>query len=91
MQNRTPPQLDMTPEGMFREPLRPPLASRIGVIALMVAVFAGMVGAAALAFWFALALIPVAVVAAVVAWVAFRIQMWRSRRSGRLARGIHPR
>ena len=89
MQNKLPPELDMTPNGAFRAPPRPPLAARIGVIAVVIAVLAGAFAAAALAFWFALALIPVAVVAGVIAWVAFRIQVWRMRRSGSPQRSVY--
>jgi hypothetical protein len=87
-----PPQLDMTPDGRFRSPQRPPgmpLAARIGAWALLVAVGAGAIGVAALALWFALALIPVAVGAALVAWVAFRIQLWRVRRSHGFRRAVY--
>ena len=31
--------------------------------------------------WFALVLIPVAIVAALIAWLAFRYQLWRTGRS----------
>jgi hypothetical protein len=36
---------------------------------------------AALALWFALLLIPVAVAAVVIAWLAFRYQVWKAGRS----------
>ncbi len=57
-----------------------PLAERIGRAAIVVAVLAGLLGAAALALWFALALIPVVLAASAVAWVAYRVQLWRIRR-----------
>jgi len=88
MRNRPPPELDMNPDGSFRAPSRPPLALRIGAVALVVAVLTGALAAAVLVFWFALALIPVAIVAAVIAWVAFRIQLWRIRRSARGQRAV---
>ena len=56
---------------------KPPLAARIGRTAILVAVLAGLLCAAALALWFALALIPVVLAASAVAWVAYRIQLWR--------------
>ena len=56
------------------------LAARLGRTAIVVAVLAGLLGAAALALWFALALIPVVLAASAVAWVAYRIQLWRMRR-----------
>src|ERR1700712_5958186 len=57
-----------------------PLAARIGRTAIIVAVMAGLLCFAALALWFALALIPVILAASAVAWVAYRIQLWRMRR-----------
>jgi hypothetical protein len=56
-----------------------PLSAKIGRTAILVAVLAGLLCAAALALWFALALIPVVLAASAVAWVAYRIQIWRSR------------
>lgn len=84
MRDPYPPELelDMTPDGGFREPPRPPLGMRVAAIAVVAAVLAGTLAVALLALWFALALIPVALVAAAVAWIAFRIQLWRLRRSG---------
>ena len=79
----------MTLEGGFREPPRAPLATRIGRTALVVAVVAGLLAALLLALWFALALIPVAIIAGLVAWAAFRFQLWRMRRSARGARDIY--
>ena len=35
---------------------------------------------AALALWFALALIPVVIVSSAIAWIAYRFQLWRMRR-----------
>lgn len=57
-----------------------PLAARIGRMAIVIAVMAGLLCFAALALWFALALIPVVLAASAVAWVAYRIQLWRVRR-----------
>ncbi len=94
MENRKKLIIDMTKEGEFVdppetqyfrgafEPKRVPLAARIGRTAIVVAVLAGLLCAAALALWFALALIPVVIAASAVAWVAYRIQLWRMRRSG---------
>ncbi len=74
MDKRGPPQLEMTPDGRFRLPSHPSLTGRIGRTALLVAVVAGALSAALLALWFALALIPVAVCAALVAWIAFKLR-----------------
>ena len=83
--------LDMTPEGEFRTPpnlarpnlARPSLASRIAVGAIIVAVSAGLVATAALAFWVGVMLLPVALVAAGVAYLAVRFQLGRGRPPGR--------
>ena len=57
-----------------------PWTERIGRTAIVVAVLAALLGAAALALWFVLALIPVFLGASAVAWIAYRIQFWRMRR-----------
>lgn len=93
MENREKPIIDMTREGEFvngpqgspfgQPPFGPgklPLAARIGRTAIIVAVLAGLLLAAALALWFALALIPVVIIASLVAWIAYRVQLWRVRR-----------
>lgn len=68
----------MRPDGSFREPAKPPLAARIFFWAILVATIAGGIVVAALALWVALALIPLVLGAAVVAYLAFRFQLWRS-------------
>jgi hypothetical protein len=88
MMKQRPPLLDMTPEGQFRTPAQPPLAVRIGAVAILVAVLTGAVAAAALVFWFALALIPVAIIAGAVGYLALRFQLWRMRRGS--AAGFRP-
>ncbi len=86
--------LDMTPDGRFLPPPRPPrgapMTLKIGGIAAVVAVLAIGLGVAALALWFALILIPVALGAAAIAWLAFRLQIWRARGGlfGRHPRGV---
>ncbi len=92
MENRDKLIIDMTKEGEFVDPpqteyfrgafdgRRAPLAERIGRTAIIVAVLAGVLCIAALALWFALALVPVVIAASAVAWVAYRIQLWRMRR-----------
>ncbi len=81
----------MTADGGFRRPVRPSLPARIGVVAVIVAVLAGAIAAAGLVLWAALSLIPVAIAAAAVAWVAFRIQMWRVRRAAAGHRSVYRR
>jgi hypothetical protein len=73
--------LDMTPDGEFRQPAPPSLSERIFRTAVIVAIVAGGLALAALAFWFALLLIPVAVVAGLLAWAALRWRLWREQRS----------
>jgi len=89
MQDRDPRLIDMYPDGTFRPTGAPrgspfgasPLAVRVFRVALVVAVVAGLLAAAFLAFWFALALIPIALIAGLVAWASLRFQMWRARRN----------
>ena len=91
-----PPLLDMTPEGGFRTPPRPSVGLRLVVGATLLAVLAGVGAVMALALWLALALIPVAIVAAAVAYVAFRVRQWRAggaalfRRQGGVGRPPRP-
>lgn len=69
-------------DGTFRtppQPARPPLASRIFFWAVLVAVAAAALSIAAFALWIALIILPVALGAAVIAWLAFRFQVWRAR------------
>ncbi|HTR17872.1 MAG TPA: hypothetical protein VMI52_12680 [Acetobacteraceae bacterium] len=82
MTKRSPIELDMTPDGQFRSPPPPPRSglpwlARIGLGAAVVAALAGLVAGAALALWLVSILLPVAILAAVIAWLAFRIQLWR--------------
>lgn len=70
--------LDMNPDGSFRDPPRAPLASRIALGAIVIAVLAGGIALAALAFWLAIILIPLAIGAGAVAYLAFRFQLWRA-------------
>ncbi len=75
-----PPILDMTTQGEFREAPRPPrlpVSARILRVAIIVAVLTAMVAFAALALWLALILIPVALAAAAIGWLAWRYRVWR--------------
>ncbi|MGE0418496.1 MAG: hypothetical protein AB7O80_16970 [Acetobacteraceae bacterium] len=85
--NDRPPELDMTIEGDFRTPPKPPLLSRILFWAIVVAVIAGALTIAAFALWIALLILPVAIGAAIIAWAIYRYQIWRAggslRRDGR--------
>ena len=73
--------IDMTPEGEFVPPPRVPFTTRLLGIAVLVAVIAGAVALASLALWIALTLIPIALAAALVAYVVVRWQAWRAGRS----------
>ena len=91
MENPNKPIIDMTRDGEFVDAPRgfprppfgagtPPLSARIARTAVFIAVIAGLMCAAALALWFALALIPVVLAASAVAWIAYKIQVWRRQR-----------
>lgn len=71
-------EIDMGPDGSFREVGKPSLATRIFFWAVVVATVVGSIVVAALALWVALALIPLALGAAVIAYLAFRFQLWRA-------------
>lgn len=79
MSDRYPPDLDMLPDGSFRQPPRPPILTRIILWAAVIAVIAGGLAAAAFALWLALFLVPVALIAGIIAWLAFRVQIWRAQ------------
>jgi fatty acid desaturase len=79
MSDRRGPEIDLLPDGSYR-PRRAPVAARIFAWALVIAVVAAAFALAALALWFALILIPIIAVAGVIAWLAFRYQMWRAGR-----------
>ncbi len=80
--------IDMTPDGQFRGPvpegpLGPSLGTQLLRIAVVVAVLAGALAFAALAFWIAMLLIPVALGAALLGWAIFRFRVWQAGRSFR--------
>ncbi len=90
MKTRIPPRfeqplLDMTLDGNFRDPPAAPVATQIGRMAMLVAVMATAGAVALLALWFALALIPIALGAGLVAYGVLRYQRWRG--IGLFARG----
>jgi hypothetical protein len=85
-----PTELDMTIEGEFRTPPRPPkppMLNRILVWAVLIAVLAGSLAIAADALWLALIILPVALGAAVIAWAIYRYQVWRAGGSVRGMQG----
>lgn len=79
MSERRPPELDMLPDGTFRQPARPPIMTRVFFWASVVAVIAGGFAIAAFLLWISLILIPIALLAGVIAWLAFRFQIWRAQ------------
>ena len=81
MSDHRPPEIELLPDGSYR-PRRPPIATRIFAWAVVIAVAAGALAVASLALWFALILIPVVVAAGLIAWLAFRYQLWRIRQRG---------
>ena len=82
------PTLDMTLDGGFRAPraARPAWGLRIGVAAALVAVLGLAVIGAALAVWVVATLLPVVLIAGLVAWVALKVQVWRLRRGRSMTR-----
>ena len=79
---REKPVLDMTADGRFRTPLKPPIAARIAATALVVAVIAGGLAVAAIALYVASLRIPVVLGAGLVAYAAFRFQLRRRSPAG---------
>ncbi|MCF3946971.1 hypothetical protein AiwAL_09535 [Acidiphilium sp. AL] len=67
------PVIDMTLEGDFPERPKPSL----GAIMLRLAAFALLLGFGALAFWLAVFTVPVLIVAGLVCYGLFRLQMAR--------------
>ena len=81
--DRIPPTLDMLPDGRFRSaPRGVPLSTKLLVGAVFVAVLAGAAAIAMLALWLLTMLIPVVLIAGLIAYAAYQVQRWRLR--GRL-------
>jgi hypothetical protein len=87
MDDRRPPEIEMTLDGTFRAPPKPPILTRILIWAVIIAVIAGALSLAAFALWIALLILPVALGAAAVAWLTWRFQVWRARVSAGRQRG----
>ena len=81
MNQRRPPELDMTLNGEVVAPPTAPISSRILLWAIIVAIMAGALCVAAFALWLALFILPVALGAAVVAWGMYRYRLWRMQKS----------
>jgi hypothetical protein len=72
--------IDMTPSGEFLpRSRRLPLTARVGIAAALIAVACAIAAAAAIFLWLASILLPVALIAAAVAYGAFKLQLWRVR------------
>lgn len=76
-------------DGSFTTPQRAaaPLSFKLMVGAILLAVVAGAIAFAALALWVFAMVLPVVIVAAVVAWAAMKFRQWQmSRGRGRSVR-----
>ncbi len=92
--SRIPPVIDMAPDGTFRTKppgMRAPLSFKLLLGATIVAVLAGAAAVAALALWIAALLLPVAVIAVVVAWGTYQYRVWRRRGASGAGRPVHYR
>ena len=83
--------LDRTPRGELWPGPGLTLGMRIALVAAMVAVIAGGLALGAFILGLALTLVPIALVAIVVAYAAFRIELWRSHRAVRGQRDVFRR
>lgn len=85
MNNRRSPELDMTLTGEFVDPPRQPklgsIMPRLIFWAIVIAIIAGALAIAALALWLAMLLLPVVLIAGVVAYALHRFQSWRMHHS----------
>lgn len=86
---KRPPVLDMTPDGEFRDPVPPPpssrldrVLSRVGGVAMLVALAAGGLVLAAVAILFAALALPVLIMAGAVGAGSIWWRLRRARRSG---------
>jgi hypothetical protein len=82
-------QIDMTPDGRFRSPPRRPgltWTTQFVIGAVLLAVVAGGLALAAALLWVVITLIPIAIVAGAVAYLAFRFKLWQARRRNSLGR-----
>jgi hypothetical protein len=90
MVERRPYDIDMRPDGTFVDAARstrppgwtPPRSSGLSKGLALGAVIVGSVIVAGLALSLALVLVPIAIGAALIGYVALRVQLWRVRRKG---------
>jgi uncharacterized membrane protein YdbT with pleckstrin-like domain len=78
-----PPEIEMTLDGRVLDTHAEGWTSRLFRYGVMVAAVAGLLALAALAFWLAVIMIPVALIAAALAYGAFRFRLWRLGGGGR--------
>jgi succinate-acetate transporter protein len=82
--------IDMTLEGDFvapPPPSRPPIGTRIMLWAIVTMVLAVTVLIVALTFWFVVMILPLVLAAGLIAYLAFRYQLWRTGGSFTIRRG----
>jgi len=82
--------IDMTLEGEFIAPPptpAPPIGARIMMWAIVAMVLSVAVLIVALTFWFVVMILPLVLAAALIAYLAFRYQLWRGGRSFTIRRG----
>jgi hypothetical protein len=82
--------IDMTLEGEFTAPPPPPgppLGARIMLWAIVAVVLCVAVLIVALTFWFVLLIMPLAMLAALIGFLAIRYQIWRHGQSIIVRRG----
>jgi hypothetical protein len=82
--------IDMTLEGEFvspPRPPRPPIGARIMLWAIVAMVLAVTALIVAVTFWFVVMLLPLVLAAALIAYLAFRYQLWRAGRTFTIRRG----
>jgi hypothetical protein len=82
--------IDMTIEGEFVAPPsqpKPPIGARIMLWAFVAMVLAVTALIVAVTFWFVVMLLPLILAAALIAYLAFRYQLWRGGRTFVIRRG----
>ena len=81
---KRPPQvIDMRLDGSFPQaPRGVPISFKLMVTAIAVAGLASFVAVAALAVWVLSMVVPVAIVAGLMAWATLRFRQWQARRRG---------
>jgi hypothetical protein len=85
--------IDMTLAGDFvspPRPPRPPIGTQIMLWAIVAMVLAVTALIVAVTFWFVLMILPLVLAAGLIAYAAFRYQLWRAGRSFTIRRGPPP-